>query len=122
MRKAILIVLLIFLPTLLYAGDWIQVDGGVTELDLNQKELETELWKHLNKHSKYKFQPKIKYTYQYQVQKGNVLYINAFCDNPSQKELSKYFVVVKDGGSCFFQVKFNLEKGKFFGLNVNGEA
>ena len=50
----------------------------------------------------------------------NILYANFFCsDEPDWKE---NFVLVMDGGACYFQFKFDPNKGEFFQLQVNGEA
>ena len=111
-----------FLPSLAFAGEWIQVDGGVVEIDLRQKEFESKLWLYLNQFRKYQFQSKDKYTYQYQVQSKDVLYINAFCKDFPNKDLNKEFLQVFDGGACFFQIKYNLKNDKFYELIVNGEA
>lgn len=49
-----------------------------------------------------------------------VIYANFFCsDQPDWKE---NFVLVMDGGACYFQFKFDPNTGKFFQLEVNGEA
>ncbi len=49
-----------------------------------------------------------------------ILYANFFCsDDPDWKE---NFVLVMDGGACYFQFKFDPNTGKFFQLQVNGEA
>ena len=64
------------------------------------------------------------YTFQYQGQVVNeqkVVLVNAFCIAPP--EYSKLrFVTVSDGGPCFFQVKYDPNKKKFFQLSFNGEA
>lgn len=49
-----------------------------------------------------------------------ILYGNFFCsDEPDWKE---NFVLVMDGGACYFQFKFDPNTGEFFQLQVNGEA
>ena len=49
-----------------------------------------------------------------------ILYANFFCNNePDWKE---NFVLVMDGGACYFQFKFDPNIGEFFQLQVNGEA
>lgn len=53
---------------------------------------------------------------------GNkVVYANYFCDETGL-DWKKEFVMVLDGGACYFQFKFDPNTGEFFGLQVNGEA
>ncbi len=73
----------------------------------------------LKKWNTYRFQ------YQGQEEKGRkFIYINAFCDlhNPKGRNLSKNFVLVHDGGGCFFQLKYDPIADKFFNAFINGEA
>ena len=49
------------------------------------------------------------------------IYANFFCDDAA-KDWRKDFVLVMDGGSCFFQFKYDPRKGEFFDLRVNGSA
>jgi hypothetical protein len=126
MNKYIILLLLILLTSdVTHAGDWIEVDGGSIEIGLNEKKIESSLWKFLGVKKQYKFLPRKNYTYQYQANIKNgkeEVYINAFCEIQKRKDLHKHFVVVKDGGSCYFQVKCDPKKGKFYDLSVNGEA
>lgn len=50
-----------------------------------------------------------------------VIYANYFC-NATGLDWKKEFVMVLDGGACYFQFKFNTDSGEYFGLQVNGEA
>jgi len=105
------------------AGEWIQVAGGVSQLDLDQHKIESLLWQHLSKFKEYEFHPREEYTYQYQASTEEVIYINAFCDNFfSRFDLRKNFLEVEDGGACYFQIHYNFKTGRFFDLQVNGEA
>ena len=71
----------------------------------------------LQKWDTYRFQ------YQGQEDKGRkFVYINAFCHLDTDINLSKAFVFVHDGGSCFFQLKYDPVADKFFGAFINGEA
>jgi hypothetical protein len=50
-----------------------------------------------------------------------ILYINCFWD----KKIDYFLdlpVIVLDGGSYYWEVKFNLDKGKLFELYINGYA
>lgn len=50
-----------------------------------------------------------------------IIYANFFCDNDQPNWRSDY-VMVMDGGDCYFQVKYNPSTGQFFDLMVNGES
>ncbi len=65
------------------------------------------------------------YTFQYQGrgERGKkFVFINAFCVNDSRWQLNKQMVLVLDGGTCFFNLKYDPEKNQFFELLINGEA
>lgn len=114
--------LALFCSSYSYAGDWIAVDGGAVEINLRQQELENRLWQFLEQHSDYVFLERNSYTYQYQAKTKTELYINAFCDSFDKQNLHEEFLIVFDGGSCYFQISLNLETDEFTHLNVNGEA
>lgn len=126
MKASVMLLFIIFLTlTTAHAGEWIVVDGGSIKIDLNEKKVEHSLWEFLATKKEYKFLPKENYTYQYQsnVKNGKEeVYINAFCKERKQLNLHKDFVVVLDGGSCYFHIKYNPEIGEFYNLSVNGEA
>jgi len=50
-----------------------------------------------------------------------VIYANYFCRS-FDENWKKDFVLVLDGGACYFQFKYNPQSGEFFDLQVNGEA
>lgn len=50
-----------------------------------------------------------------------IIYANFFCSQ-IDFDWRKDFVFVMDGGSCFFQFKYDVDTGEFFDLQVNGEA
>ncbi len=50
-----------------------------------------------------------------------VIYGNFFCDDTG-RDWKQDWVMVLDGGECFFQVKFDVTSGTFIELQVNGEA
>jgi len=73
----------------------------------------------LKKWNTYRFQ------YQGQEEKGRkFIYINAFCNlyNPKGVNLEHSFVLVDDGGSCFFDLKYDPAADTFFDAFINGEA
>jgi hypothetical protein len=52
-----------------------------------------------------------------------ILYLNAFCAAPAAHVLWRdVWLENKDGGSCYFQVLFDLTTGRVLEFNVNGEA
>lgn len=122
MKKLILIITLFIFPSSAYSGDWIEVAGGVFEVDIVHSEIENALWSYLNKTTEVTFSPRANYTYQYQAISKNILRINAMCDVDETGGLNKEFVIIFDGGPCYFNVKYNLKTGEFTELFINGEA
>lgn len=68
------------------------------------------------------------YTFQYQGMSRNnrkFVFVNALCKESSfgkTVKLNRNFLVVKDGGSCYFQLKYDPALGKFYEVFINGEA
>ena len=65
------------------------------------------------------------YTFQYQGQEEHTkkfVFVNAFCVSNSTQQPSKQMVLVLDGGTCFFNVKYDPKNNQFFELLINGEA
>ncbi len=63
------------------------------------------------------------YKFQYWGEMQNnkrVIVVNAFCANFDDWKTRRIFVL--DGGDCFFNLKYDLDAGTFFDLQVNGEA
>jgi hypothetical protein len=129
--------LLLIIPLLLLSlanaeeRSWTKVEGGTwhpsdqilskikMHLEPYMKTQEKVFGRSLKKWNAYRFQ------YQGQEEKGRkFVYINAFCDlhNPKDRNLNKDIVLVKDGGSCFFQLKYDPISNKFYEAYVNGEA
>ena len=52
-----------------------------------------------------------------------LIYLNAFC-RPQRfgQKWEKEAVLVKDGGSCYFQIYFDPAEKEFIGLRYNGQA
>jgi len=57
------------------------------------------------------------------------IYQNTRCDpaglcwpDPKGVNLKNDFVIVLDGGSCFFQLKYDPTMDKFYDAFINGEA
>lgn len=50
-----------------------------------------------------------------------LIYGNFFCTETGV-DWREEWVIVMDGGDCFFQLRFDMESGEFMNLMVNGEA
>lgn len=116
-----------------YSSEWIAV-GEQPEL-LNVAQLEIQLWKYLEERGDTEFKAKEIYRYQYKFISESVILINALClqspqgeadlgayPGPTTEELKNELYQVHDGGSCFFNIKYNLKNGHFHSLYVNGRA
>jgi len=65
------------------------------------------------------------YTFQYQGQEEDgrkFIFINALCAQRDRQRLDKEIIIIFDGGSCYFGVKYDPLQKVFFGLFINGEA
>ncbi|MDQ4098943.1 MAG: hypothetical protein M3121_00395 [Chloroflexota bacterium] len=51
----------------------------------------------------------------------HLILVNAFCD-PYDADWQSEPVVVADGGACYFQATWDVERAEFRSLTVNGEA
>jgi hypothetical protein len=65
------------------------------------------------------------YKFQYQGQgadSGLHVLVSALCDLYEDRDLTAQFVVVNDGGPCFFEVKYDPKAQRFYDLVINGVA
>ena len=65
------------------------------------------------------------YTFQYQGRNEDgrkYVLVNAMCITDDTWDLEKRVVVVLDGGSCFFNLKYDPNKQHYYGLTINNEA
>jgi len=65
------------------------------------------------------------YTFQLLASEENgrrYILINALCKKFDRQRLSKEIIYVMDGGSCYFNVKYDPLKKTFFDLYINGKA
>ena len=51
-----------------------------------------------------------------------VVWINFFCGKPKTKSWKTNIISVRDGGNCYFNLKVNLSKKKYYDYRVNGIA
>ncbi len=49
------------------------------------------------------------------------VWVNMFCNDHFGKWQSE-IIAVKDGGNCYFNLKINLSKNKYYDLSFNGES
>lgn len=118
MAKLIYTAILILLPNIVVAGEWYAI-GSV---NINEHEIEDELWDHLNGNLPVELKAREAYSYQYLDKGDNVIYINAFCDTWGRENLKTDLLLVEDGGSCYFQISYSRITKTFSGLSINGEA
>lgn len=50
------------------------------------------------------------------------VYLNCLCSVANKKDWKKVFIMVLDGGNCYFQVRINLKTKKIISFVVNGLA
>jgi hypothetical protein len=120
--KIILLIITLVTPSISHSSDWIAVDGGVVEIDLNEAAVEAELWRYIDKVSTRKFEPKSDYTHQYKAISTDIIKVHSMCSVVGIRDLHKWFVRIDDGGSCYFDFKYNIKSGVFSELYINGEA
>jgi hypothetical protein len=114
-----------------YADDaaWFKVHGGSWEPDSAaisriQSDLQPAVARLAGSHFN-DFRHWWKYKFQYQGQRtetGLHVLINALCDAYEDRDLTAQFVVVNDGGPCFFEVKYDPKAQRFYDLVINGDA
>lgn len=120
--KKLLSYLTILISSNVAAGEWIQVIDRPVDVEIDPIKMETELWDYIALNSTQQFLPRSSYIYQYKTINDSELYINALCDDYDNDDLSERFIIVFDGGSCYFQAIYNFKSNEFIKLDVNGEA
>jgi hypothetical protein len=133
MKKYVFAGVILLLSLKCYSGEWIAV-GEQPDLS-NTDQLESQLWKYLEGSSSAEFKPKETYRFQYKFINQSVILINALClpspggeadlgayPGPTNKDLKDGIYQVHDGGSCFFSIKFDVERARFHSLHINDRA
>jgi hypothetical protein len=107
-------------------GSWVRVPEGTWTATARQRDEVSsgiqEFVKQQAKEQNLKLPRWSSYSFQYQEQvDGNqkIIFVNAFCIAPPGY-VRQRFVVVLDGGPCFFQVKFDPQTKQFSQLRFNG--
>jgi uridine kinase len=123
MKKLLAALIFSIITQQAFAGKWVQVKDWAVPLKVNTVAIENLLWDYIKGNSKQSFEPRDSYTYQYKTINSHELFINALCDTEYGKaDLTHEFVVVFDGGACYFQAIYNFKTKTFLKLVVNGEA
>jgi hypothetical protein len=72
-----------------------------------------------------RFRPWQEYKFQYQGQQSNssrYVFISATCHSDESWDLTERFVLVLDGGPCYFEIKYDPTLQRFYDLLVHGDA
>jgi hypothetical protein len=86
----------------------------------NELQIENQLWEYVTKKYDGKFELRDLYNYQYLVLDNHSYKINAFCNSLGTRNLKEEYLLVDDGGSCYFEVNYDSLSNKFSKLYVNG--
>ena len=109
-------------------GRWVPVQGGWQPEPQVVSELKAKLQPYVESKAQAqgrKMRTWSEYTFQYQGQeeKGRkYVLVNALCHKDQRWNLEKQVVVIFDGGSCFFHLKFDPQTRRYYDLIINGEA
>ena len=134
MKKHILIYILAVIPLQCVCAEWIAIGTKSKGVVVNTIEIEKALWLFLASIDDIKFEPKETYRFQYKMINEESIFINALCGpversqdvgafpQPTAEELSQAIYQVFDGGSCYFQLHYNVKNKAFSGLSINGRA
>jgi len=128
--KVLCLILFLALFTRAEAGDtWIKVGGGSWDPGTKMlTDLSTQIESYVKSQAKTQGRELKRwqdYTFQFQgrEEKGRkYIFINALCAPTDQQRLDKEIIVILDGGSCFFNLKYDPLRKAFFDLFINGEA
>ena len=114
--------------------DWISnaAEGAWTPSDAEVAQLETDLLPFLRQAQNpwlrpdppiWERAPEYKRQYLGVIEGGErVIYANFFCRIDEGIEWAREFVLVMDGGDCYFQVTYHPQSGEFSDFSVNGEG
>jgi len=132
--KTLLFALVALLPSAATSGTWTQVFGGdwvpdsqtVANLNPGVKEQFERSAESVATSHGWKVPRWESYSFQYQgikLEGEEVILISAYCRIwSSDYDLAASFMVVKDGGACYFHVFYNPMMKKYFNFHFNGIA
>jgi hypothetical protein len=118
----------IILAAAVAVGSWVLAPGGnwsLTPKQVSEIRSDLELFvKHRASEQKVELPSWSHYSFTYQGRMagdGKFILISAFC-TPLPDPDKEIIVVVADGGPCYFNVKYDVQKKRFFELIFNGIA
>jgi hypothetical protein len=129
-RRALATILALYVCNGVSAADdrWIKVKGDWEPAQATVRELKAQLEPHAKKTAQMqgrKLRNWEEYVFQYQAQedKGRRhILVNALCHVYPKRDLAKDIVLVLDGGSCYFNAKYDPERRQYYELLINGDG
>jgi hypothetical protein len=129
-RIVLLGLLVLALPAWAAASAWVEVKGGSWKPSIEQlSDVESALRGQIPPASRNRgtIPEWHSYTFQYQGQttllRHRYVRVNAFCDSRGNyPNITADWVLVMDGGACFFSAKFDVEEKRLYDIAVNGVA
>ena len=116
------------IATALFVGSWFPIAGGTwTPEQAATVKLRSAMQPYVVAHASdqhLELRPWSSYSFQYQGRgsaNGKFIFIDAFCSAPGTYA-AKQFVQVLDGGTCYFELKYNQKTKTFYDLRFNGVA
>lgn len=109
---------------------WVLVSGGAWEpsakdMALAQTRVPEIVYEFANEYQRSLIDDLPGYTIQYQGiedEGERLIYMNAACGVSEGSSSPSEFIIVLDGGPCYFRLKFNPENGEAVEMGFNGEA
>ena len=114
-----LLLIFLMMPISAFAETWNLIERGIQYIKIDAADVENRLWQHLESFSDTKFQARDKYIYQYQFTGENRIKIFALCAEWENANLRKDFLVIFNGGSCYFFIEYNYKNHRFSKLQIN---
>jgi len=118
-----------FTGTALAENKWVHIKGGSWEPSATVlADIKKRLEPYVSNQAKLQARRLRKwreYLFQYQggEEKGRkYVFINALCRPDAGWKLEEDFYIVRDGGSCYFHLKYDPTRRRFAELTINGEA
>lgn len=103
-------------------GVWYRIKTDNINAAIDEKVLESKMWRYLEQEYSGDFREKSTYSYQYKFLSEKEIAINGLCWFVSNHDPKERFITMFDGGACFFNVKFNIVQDRFYDLYVNGSS
>ena len=117
--RCLVLLISLVLPISAFAETWNLIERGIQYIKIDMAEVENRLWQHIELSSDTKFQARDKYVYQYQFTGENKMKIFALCAEWENANLRKDFLVIFNGGSCYFFIEYDYKNHRFSKLQVN---